>query len=227
VTVACCPWCGAEYGVAATRCWDCKLALDDPPAATLAETDPDAEVGFELDEWSAADRGGLASSLGARGIDYRWEPGLVLVVRAGDEGQVDSLLDDLESDDDGEWGEGGGNESDGGRAGGDDEDDEDDDDVDDVDDVDGGERAQAAMADLFVAADRLMHGPGDERVADDLVAATAVVSASAPPYGFEPVAWLQIRELAAGVVDVLQGEGADETVMLEARSLREALRPYV
>ena len=83
------------------------------------------------------------------------------------------------------------------------------------------------MADLFVAADRLMHGPGDERVADDLIAATAVVSAAAPPYGFEPVAWLQIRELAAGVVDVLQGDGTDETVMLEARSLREALRPYV
>ena len=99
MTVACCPWCGAEYGVAATKCWDCKLALDDPPAATLAETDPDAEVGFELDEWSAADRGGLASSLRSGGIDYRWEPGLVLVVRAGDEGQVDALLDDLEGDD--------------------------------------------------------------------------------------------------------------------------------
>ena len=216
VTVACCPWCGAEYGVAATKCWDCKLALDEPPAATLAETEPDEEVGFELDEWSAADRGGLAASLGARGIDYRWEPGLVLVVRAGDEGQVDSLLDDLENDDDGvTWEDGG--------AGGDD--DEDDDGAED--DADGGERAQKAMADLFVASDRLMHGPGDERVADDLIAATAVVSASAPPYGFEPVAWLQIRELAAGVVDVLQGDGTDETVMLEARSLREALRPYV
>ena len=220
MTVACCPWCGAEYGVSATKCWDCKLALDDPPAATLAETDPDAEVGFELDEWSAADRGGLAASLGAQGIDYRWEPGLVLVVRAGDEGQVDSLLDDLENDDD----DGDGQD---GADGDGDEDDDDRDEDDDEDEVDGGERAQAAMADLFVAADRLMHGPGDDRVADDLIAATAVVSASAPPYGFEPVAWLQIRELAAGVVDVLQGDGTDETVMLEARSLREALRPYV
>jgi hypothetical protein len=83
------------------------------------------------------------------------------------------------------------------------------------------------MADLFVAADRLMHGPGDDRVADDLIAATAVVSTAAPPYGFEPVAWLQIRELAASVVSVLESDGADEAVMLEARSLREALRPYV
>jgi hypothetical protein len=216
VTVACCPWCGAEYGVAATKCWDCKLALGEPPAATLPETTPDEEVGFELDEWSAADRGGLAASLGGRGIDYRWEPGLVLVVRADDEAQVDSLLDDLESGDDDERGERrrGWDES---AAGDDDED----------GDEESGERAQAAMADLFVAADRLMHGPGDDRVADDLIAATAVVSASVPPYGFEPVAWLQIRELAAGVVDVLQAEGADETVMLEARSLREALRPYV
>ena len=173
-------------------------------------------MGFELDEWSAADRGGLAASLGARGIDYRWEPGLVLVVRAGDEGQVDSLLDDLENDDDGDWPTGTAvtaartTTTMGRRRC--------------EDDADGGERAQKAMADLFVAADRLMHGPGDERVADDLIAATAVVSASAPPYGFEPVAWLQIRELAAGVVDVLQGDGTDETVMLEARSLREALQ---
>jgi hypothetical protein len=220
VTVACCPWCGAEYGVAATKCWDCKLAFVDLPAATLAEADPDDEVGFELDEWSAADRGGLAASLGAQGIDYRWEPGLVLVVRAGDEGQVDALLDDLENDDAGDW------EGDEGGMGGVDGDEDDDDDGAE-DDADGGERAQKAMADLFVAADRLMHGPGDERVADDLIAATAVVSASASPYGFEPVAWLQIRELAAGVVDVLQGDGTDETVMLEARSLREALRPYV
>ncbi len=227
MTVACCPWCGAEYGVAATRCWDCKLALGaEPPAATLPETEPDEEVGFELDEWSAADRGGLAASLGGRGIDYRWEPGLVLVVRASDEAQVDALLDDIEGDDD--W------VGDRGGAGGvdDDDDDEGDDDEgggggDGGGEADGGERAQAAMADLFVAADRLMHGPGDERVADDLISATAVVSASAPPYGFEPVAWLQIRELAAGVVDVLQSEGTDETVMLEARSLREALRPYV
>lgn len=215
MSVACCPWCGAEYGVAATKCWDCKLALDDPPAATLAETDPDQEVGFELDEWSAADRGGLAANLGQRGIDYRWEPGLVLVVRTGDEAQVDSLLDDLENDDD-----------DGG-AEGDDEDDGPNDDDDD-DEADGGERAQKAMSDLFVAADRLMHGPGDDRVADELMNASAVVSASAPPYGFEPVAWLQIRALAAGVVDVLQSDdGSDETVALEARSLREALRPYV
>ena len=208
--------------MAATRCWDCKLGLDDPPAATLPETDPDDEVGFELDEWSAADRGGLASGLGERGIDYRWEPGLVLVVRSGDEGRVDALLDDLEGDDDGgSWGPGDGDQ----RS--DDRDDDDDDDDDEDDGDDGGERAQAAMADLFVAADRLMHGPGDDRVADDLIAASAVVSASPPPYGFEPVAWLQIRELAASVVDVLQADGADETVVLEARSLREALRPYV
>ena len=51
--------------------------------------------------------------------------------------------------------------------------------------VDGGEEAQAAMGDLFVAADRLQHDPHDDRMAADAMEAATMVAACAPPYGIE------------------------------------------
>ena len=97
----------------------------------------------------------------------------------------------------------------------------------DDEDDDGGERAQAAMGDLFVAADRLIPRPDDGRVAEALVAAAAVVQESRPPYGFEAVAWLQIRELAAAVVEAVESDADDVAVSREARTLRDVLRQYI
>ncbi|MEA2826064.1 MAG: hypothetical protein QOG43_503 [Actinomycetota bacterium] len=215
--VACCPWCGAEYSVTDTRCWDCKLSLVDRPDPTLAEgTDVD-DVGFELEEWSAGERGRLSAGLRERGIAFRWEPGLTLVVAAADEDLVDSLLDAMESSD-----------RVGRLRGADDDDFEDDDDEDDDDEEsDGGERAHAAMGDLFVAADRLIQRPDDGRIAEQLVAATLIVQDSRAPYGFEPVAWLQIRELASAALEAVESDAGDESVSREARTLRDALRPYI
>ena len=169
--VACCPWCGAEYCVTDTRCWDCKLSLVDRPEPTLAEGADDDDVGFELEEWSAGERGRLSAGLRERAIDFRWEPGLTLVVGLADEDLVDSLLDDHGVD-------GPGRPPAGRRrrlrrrltrrtrtrtttGGG-----------------DGGERAHAAMGDLFVAADRLIQRPDDGRIAEQLVAATLIVQDS-------------------------------------------------
>ena len=219
--VACCPWCGAEYSASDTRCWDCKLSLVDRPPPTLAEGADEDDVGFELEEWSAGERGRLSAGLRERGIAFRWEPGLTLVVGGADEDLVDSLLDDMESSDRV------------GRLRGvdddfDDEDEDEDDEEDDDDDDDGGgERAHAAMGDLFVAADRLISRPDDGRIGEQLVAATLVVQDSRPPYGFEPVAWLQIRELATAAMEAVESDAGDESVSREARTLRDALRPYV
>ena len=217
--VACCPWCGAEYSVTDARCWDCKLSLVDRPEPSLAEgTDVD-DVGFELEEWSAGERGRLSAGLRDRAIAFRWEPGLTLVVGAADEELVDSLLDAMESSD-----------RVGRLRGADDDfddDDEDEDDDDDEEEGDGGERAHAAMGDLFVAADRLIQRPDDGRIAEQLVAATLIVQESRAPYGFEPVAWLQIRELATAALEAVEGDAGDESVSREARTLRDALRPYI
>jgi hypothetical protein len=103
----------------------------------------------------------------------------------------------------------------------------DDEDDDDDEEGDGGERAHAAMGDLFVAADRLIQRPDDGRIAEQLVAATLIVQDSRAPYGFEPVAWLQIRELAAAALEAVESDAGDESVSREARTLRDALRPYV
>lgn len=232
MTVACCPWCGAEYGVADTRCRDCRLGLADPPPPppTLAEGgDDEDDVGFELEEWSAGERGRLSAGLRERAIPFRWEPGLTLVVGVADEELVDGLLDDMEAEDRGGRRSGSVDVSDDEDDLDDDDDDDDelDDDLDDDEDDDGGERAQAAMGDLFVAADRLMKRPDDGRVAEELVAAAAVVQGSRPPYGFEPVAWLQIRELASAAVEAAESDAGDESVVRESRTLRDALRPYV
>ena len=217
--VACCPWCGAEFSVTDSRCWDCKLSLVDRPDPTLAEGSDDDDVGFELEEWSAGERGRLSSGLRERAIAFRWEPGLTLVVGAADEDLVDSLLDEMESSDRV------------GRLRGDDDDDFDDpfddDDDEDDDEGDGGARAHAAMGDLFVAADRLIQRPDDGRIAEQLVAATLIVQDSRAPYGMEPVAWLQIRELAAAALEAVESDAGDESVSREARTLRDALRPYI
>jgi len=235
VIVACCPWCGAEFGAADTRCWDCKLGLTDLPEPTLPEGGDEAdEVGFELEEWSAGERGRLSAGLRERGIAFRWEPGLTLVVGTPDEELVDALLDDMESEDlsPGGGNLAGGTGGTGGTVAADDDDDaadddDDDEDEDDEEDEDGGERAQAAMGDLFVAADRLIQRPDDGRVAEALLAATAIVAESRPPYGFEALAWLQIRELASATVEAIESEADDVAVAREARTLRDALRPYI
>lgn len=147
---ACCPYCGAEYLLAEARCWDCKLALDDPPQPTLALDDPSDEAGYELDDWPAPARSKLTASLGDLGIPTRWEPGLTLVVREADADAVDRLLDQLDEED---WPD------------------------DDVDD-DAGELAHEAMGDLFVVADRLMHEPWDEGIGAELVEVAARVAES-------------------------------------------------
>ena len=56
-------------------------------------------MGFELEEWSAGERGRLSAGLAGAGIAFRWEPGLTLVVRVADEELVDALLDDMEAED--------------------------------------------------------------------------------------------------------------------------------
>lgn len=197
---ACCPYCGAEYLLSDGRCWDCKLALTEPPAPTLSLEDADDEAGYELDDWPPAARSKLTAMLRERAVPARWEPGLTLVVREVDADAIDDLLDELDDED---WP---------------------DDDEDDDDDVEG---AHEAMGDLFVAADRLMHEPWDEGVGAELVEAAGRVAASPAPFGIEPVVWTQIQELGSIVVGDLEAGGADEVVVTDTRTLRDVLRRYV
>jgi hypothetical protein len=198
---ACCPYCGAEYLLSDRRCWDCKLALDDPPEPTLPVDDPTEEAGYELDDWPAPARSRVTASLRELAIPARWEPGLVLVVREADADSLDDVLDGLDEED---WP-----------------------DDDSADGDDPGEAAHQAMGDLFVAADRLMHEPSDLGIGAEVTELAGTVAATPPPFGIEPAVWDRVGELAATVVADLDDGAADDVVVNDARTLRDALRPYV
>lgn len=218
-----CPRCGTEFPLdlatqlarLSLRCSGCRLALTEVPSMLAPADDEDAEIGYELTDWPVSDRGQASAALAAYDIPYRWEAGLVLVVPAAREDEVDRLLDGIsrpaESADDGEA------EGAGATAGDADEDEEE----------DGGEEAQAAMANLFVAADRLQHHPFDTAAGTDLRAAAAVVDGSPPPYGIERTAWKAIREMSEAVLAGLDTSAEDDEVAGAARTLREYLRDYV
>ncbi|MDQ6797707.1 MAG: hypothetical protein M3011_06750 [Actinomycetota bacterium] len=207
----CCPFCGAEYALTEARCWECKVALAEDSVATLAAEEGIEEVLYELDDWPVATRVQLTSTLAERGIPSRWEPGLTLAVREVDDEAAEAALDELEegADDGNEESD---DEGDGGTP-------------DDADD--GGAVAQAAMADLFVAADRLMHEPDDEVVAAELGVAAEIVGESPAPFGIEAQLWRKVQELSAVVCGHLDADAAPEVVSDDARTLREVLRPYV
>ena len=190
-------------------------------AAPAPDPDDDAdELVYELDDWPVDARVQVTSTLIERGIACRWEPGLALVVSASDDEGTEAVLDEIEAaslDDewDDEW------DDDAGGLPPDpdlelEEGDADDDDV-----------AQAAMGDLFVAADRLMHEPTDDLVAAELGAAAGMVDDSPPPYGIDPELWDRVRALAAVVLADLDEEGDEEAVARDARVLRDVLRPWV
>ncbi len=201
-----CPRCGAQFPTkfkgewfdTAPTCGECAVAVEDPPAM-LAPSDK--EVTYGLDEWPVGDRAALTAALVADDIPYRWEDDVVLVVPDGAEEAVDGILDDLEAVE----------ESIGAAEGA------------DGAPTDGGEAAQAAMADLFVAADRLHRAPRDVEIALELDELADVVAESLPPFGIDPPTWRRVVELALAV-----GESTDERTTLDSSAaLRHFLRPYV
>lgn len=278
----CCPFCGAELSFAAERCRDCKLSQDPGLEPALSADDDVDEVAYEVADWPVGSRLRLTSVLAERGIPWRWESALNLVVLEDDDVRTEAVLDEIEAeelgtvatnvlnsgagatdgawdgeppdDDDDDEGDDEPDEADG--AGGtveefdDDEDDEGvDEDEEDEDDDDDGAVAQAAMADLFVAADRLIHDPENLEFAVDLDTAADVIDASPPPFGIDDGTWSTIRERAAAVraaldepepeaetdgipiegdLDSVDHDAVAEAVVSErAQALRDTIRPWV
>lgn len=214
-----CPRCGAEFAeewrgpglvTQAVRCSDCGLTVGDPPPM-LAVGPEDEEVEYGMAEWPVSDRGAATASLVDAEISYRWEADLVLIVPAVAEDEVDRLLDEIEDGDPSSDGEGGlppvGDLA--------------------AEEAEGGEEVQAAMADLFVASDRLQHAPADPDVAADVNLSAALVRASSPPYGIERPVWRQIQALASTLVGDLEESADEELVAADARAVRDFLRDYV
>jgi hypothetical protein len=213
-----CPRCGAlfapdvnmEFSTTAVLCIECGLALEEPPQV-LAPPGVDSEqVAYDLIEWPPEDRVIATDDLVELGIPYRWEDGVVLVVPASAEAQVDALLDEIDENADNGEGEAALLEVEAGE--------------------DGGEEAAAAMGDLFVAADGMSHGTYEEAEVVDFIEAAAAVAQCLPPFGIEAQVWSRIQNESSAIVTALEkgNDGDDDEVVIEgARALRELLRHYV
>ena len=209
-----CPRCGVELPVqfrgewfsTNPRCLDCGVALAETPPM-LAPSEEELQYG--LDEWPLPDRVALTIALAADGIPYRWEPDIVLVVPEVAEEEVDVLLDHLEAQDPELATEGAVGFDGAGEV------------------ADGGEEAQAAMVELFLAADRLRRSPLDQVLAADLDLAAEAVAARLPPYGIDAGVWERIQEMAAAAVSSSVDEDADEDTVAADASALPRLSPPV
>lgn len=190
-------------------------------SAGLADTDGDEGtevVVYELDEWTADQRGALEQRLLAGEIEHQWEAGegvevedgfepghsweagTELVVGEKDEETVDALLDDIENPDALEA-------------------------VDDEGDSD--EANYAVMSNLYVTADRLKDDPSDLALAGEFFDAADAARSIDPPFGIDPEVWRRVQELAGEISLSIEQEEADTQVAAHAQRLRDVLFGYV
>ena len=213
-----CPRCGGffapevnmEFSTTQVLCVECGLSLEDPPQVLPPSDVDDEQVAYELAEWPPEDRVIATDDLVELQIPYRWEDGLVLVVPATAEAQVDALLDEI---DENALSAAGAEALVQVEAG-----------------EDGGEEATTAMSDLFIAADGLQHGVYDEEKVVEFMEAATAVAACLPPFGVETLVWQRVQNQASTIVTALEkgNDGDDdEGVITGARALRDLLRHYV
>jgi len=190
--------------VAAGTCPHCGRSLTVPfGRAMLGETD--AAVEYEFEGWDAEDRAAASEILTSRVVPFRWEPGLVMVVAAHREADVDAILDTLD--------EAAAGPEDGVL-------------VEAEDDWGQGEDAFAALGDLYDAADRLFHTPTGSTAANDLREAGAIVRGSPPPFGFDAQLWRTAGELATQIESLLT-EGSNDDIKARAEVLRNTLAAHI
>jgi hypothetical protein len=205
-----CPSCGAEYVDTVQSCADCLVPLQDTPSAAAAPEIPEAPPApasddheilvYELNTWAPEQRSQLEVVLAQEGIPYQWED-TDLLVPAADEARVDGLLDQIEFP----------------EALPADADEEGDD-----------EATYQVMSNLFVIADRMADAKTvDLAVAGDFIEAAAAAGETAPPFGVDERTWQQVQRLAGEIAERLENEGDDHAVIVDAATLRNALRGFV
>ncbi len=85
--------------------------------------------------------------------------------------------------------------------------------------------AQTAMADLFLAADRLWHAPWDALLLAEVERLAGLLDSIGPPYGVEPSDWARVGSLCAAVASADPGD--EDEIQAAALALRSFLRDYV
>jgi hypothetical protein len=185
------------------------------------DTEGSDVVVYELDEWTADQRGALEQRLLGEQIQHQWEmadgadvvegyePGnpwevaTDLVIGEQDEDVVDAMLDEIESPHALEVT------------------------ADAADDGTDDEANYAVMSNLYVAADRLKDDPDDLALAGEFFDAADAAASIPPPFGIDPEVWRRVQELAGEVSRSLENEDDDEVVAANAQRLRDVLFGYV
>ena len=185
----------------------------------MPEEDGDDVIVYELNDWTAEQRGSLDLRLEAEGIERQWEmpdgddvvedysPGKPwevatdLVVGELDEEVVDALLDEIEA---------GGEELPAETGDGRDD-----------------EVVYHVMSDLYVAADRLKNDPDDLALAGEFFDAADAVRATDAPFGIDGEVWRRVQALSTELCEALEGEADDDVVRGYAQTLRDILFSYV
>jgi dipeptidyl aminopeptidase/acylaminoacyl peptidase len=156
------------------------------------------EVAFDLADWPEQLRADLEATLDDESIPFEWD-GDDLVVDDTDARRVEDVIDGLEFPNALEVEE---------------------------DEGDDEERASELLHQLFVASDRLAGNPDHQKSIDELFTIAGALPGTNAPYGVEAQSWQRVAALTGDVVDALQ-EGDPERTRSDARSLRDALRPFV
>ena len=173
----------------------------------IEEADDDEdEIVFDLAGLSTEERRHLSMRLTGAGISHIWEVATDLVVSVQDAPTIESYIEEVRNP------EGFGDEELAAL--------EEESDVDD-------EEVYAAMSNLYVAADRLMHAPDDEATAGTFYLAADDVEGLPAPFGFDPRVWTQVLGLADSITSALDAEGDPETIGNDAKTLRQLLVNYV
>ncbi|MET0728954.1 MAG: hypothetical protein ABWZ76_11725 [Acidimicrobiales bacterium] len=84
------------------------------------------------------------------------------------------------------------------------------------------------MGPLFVAADRLVHDPGDHGGTLALIEAVRLAGSAPAPYGMDPAWWDGVLASADELVERLDASEPEEDAVVDAATaLRTTLRPFV
>jgi hypothetical protein len=190
-------WVESSLHVAEADRSEVEAILDavDVDADTL---DPERDqVAYDMSEWDDDRLTALADELDEAGIEYGWD-GDELFVYAGDEQQVDELIDKAahphelppEPDD--------------------------------------GEPGGELLGELFVAADRLQHDAEDHEATVRLLDLAQAAEKGDTPYGLDAKDWGHLRERIDALADLLREDKLDmDAALAAAGDLRTSLRPYV
>lgn len=169
-----------------------------------------AQVSYDLDDWTDAQRDELATALAQLQIEHAWDDEEELVVLEIEEERVDALIDRIEQ------GEGLADVVDETAA--------EDLEAGTVDGVD----AQDVLSELFISCDRLMRDPLDHEGVLSFVDATRLADALPLPYGFAPAVWDDLLGQVHALTALLGRDDVDDDAVIDsATSLRTLLRQWV